>query len=560
MFIEESISTEIRSSCDVLVCGGGFGGISAALAAAREGKNVLLLERNYMLGGLGTAGLVTIYLPLCDGYGRQVSFGIVEELLRLSVSLGHEGRYPRHFLFGEGSRTEKDPRYEASYNPQFFAILAEQLLQKEGVKILYGTYAVAVHKEADRIDAVIVENKSGRYAIGAKTVVDATGDADIAHFAGAPTENFKQGNVLAGWYYGYSPEKGYKLKMVGASDIPDADKKPGHQTKMLVNRRFTGLDGEEISEMMQLSHAATMNNVMQRREKEGPELVPATIASIPQLRMTRRIAGEYELDAAEMHKHFDDSIGMVSDWRKRGPVYEVPFRTLYSAACPNLIMAGRCTSVSEPMWDIMRVIPCCAVTGQAAGIAAAMTDDFASLDVAELQKRLLARGVVLHEEDLPKIRPVAEADISACTTVIRTAFSTVAKQFGFTPENAPRFTAFAVTDDRLKHQMHENRPMFLWEQSGEVLGYCSLEIKEDGICELNNLGVLPAFRHRGIGAHLLHHAISEAKSRGCTKMHIGIVEENVLLRRWYERYGFVHTGTQKFDFFPFTCGYMERTL
>ena len=116
--------------------------------------------------------------------------------------------------------------------------------------------------------------------------------------------------------------------------------------------------------------------------------------------MTRRIVGEYTLRYEEMHKHFDDSIGMVSDWKKRGPVWEVPFRTLYSDKVKNLICAGRCTSVNETMWDIMRVIPCCAVTGQAAGLAAAMTDDFASLDVTELQKKLTQNGVVLHEQDL----------------------------------------------------------------------------------------------------------------------------------------------------------------
>ena len=64
---------------DIAVCGGGFAGISAALAAARHGKRVVLFEKEYMLGGLGTAGLITIYLPLCDGYGHQVSFGIAED-------------------------------------------------------------------------------------------------------------------------------------------------------------------------------------------------------------------------------------------------------------------------------------------------------------------------------------------------------------------------------------------------------------------------------------------------------------------------------------------------
>lgn len=85
---------------------------------------------------------------------------------------------------------------------------------------------------------------------------------------------------------------------------------------------------------------------------------------------------------------------------KKGPIYEVPFRTLYNAKVKNLIFAGRCTSVNETMWDIMRVIPCCAVTGQAAGTAATMTDDFSTLNVSELQKKLKNSGVVLHERDI----------------------------------------------------------------------------------------------------------------------------------------------------------------
>lgn len=164
MIIRENLLTEITASCDVLVCGGGFAGISAALAAARQGKNVILLEKQYMLGGLGTAGLVTIYLPLCDGCGKQVSYGIAEELLRLSISMGVEGRYPDNWLDSDDAskRTNKDKRFEVQYNPQLFAILAEQLLNKNGVDILYGSYAVGVSKADDKIDAVIIENKSGR--------------------------------------------------------------------------------------------------------------------------------------------------------------------------------------------------------------------------------------------------------------------------------------------------------------------------------------------------------------------------------------------------------------
>jgi hypothetical protein len=140
--------------------------------------------------------------------------------------------------------------------------------------------------------------------------------------------------------------------------------------------------------------------VLEKREADDT-YQPVKIAAIPQLRMTRRVAGEYTLDAREMHTEFADSVGMVSDWRKRGPVYEVPFGTLYSKEISNLLFAGRCTSVTDAMWDIMRVIPCCAVTGEAAGLAAAMSSDVPSLDVAMLQKRLRDRGVVLHERELP---------------------------------------------------------------------------------------------------------------------------------------------------------------
>jgi len=396
MFIRETLNTEVRASCDVLVCGGGVAGIAAALAAARQGKNVILLEKNYMLGGLGTAGLVTIYLPLCDGVGHQLSYGIAEELLRLSVSMGHEGRYPRNWLFGEGTRTEKDRRYESSYNPHLFAILSEQLLLREGVKLLYGTYAVAAPTENGKITAVIVENKSGRFAIAARSVVDATGDADIAYFAGAETDTTQVGNVLAAWYYHYSPAGGYGLKMLGTAD--DATEK--NDAKPLIKRRFTGVDGDEVSEFMQLSHASTLTHVKKQREALGEDFIPVTIASMPQLRMTRKLVGEYALDIAESHTRFEDSIGMVCNWRKRGPAYEVPFRTLYSGKGKNLIMAGRTTSVTEPMWELMRVIPCCAVTGEAAGIAAAMTDDFASLDVRTLQTELVRRGVKLHLDEV----------------------------------------------------------------------------------------------------------------------------------------------------------------
>ena len=295
-------------------------------------------------------------------------------------------------------RTEKDPRFEVRYNAQVFAILAEKLLSENGVDIMYGTYAVGVDMKGDKISHVITENKSGRLAWGVKSVVDATGDCDIARFAGAQTDTFKQGNVLAAWYY-FTDKNGYNLKQVGASDIPEEEKKNVKEIKYLSNRRFTGLDGKELSEMVCLSHKTLLDNWLTRREKD-PSTVISTIPTIPQIRMTRKLVGEYTLSHLEEHKYFEDSVGMVSNWKKRGPVYEVPFGTLYSKTVKNLAVAGRCTSVNETLWDVMRVIPCCAVTGQAAGTAAAMTDDLSTLDIKKWQKALTADGVVLHEKDV----------------------------------------------------------------------------------------------------------------------------------------------------------------
>ena len=159
------------------------------------------------------------------------------------------------------------------------------------------------------------------------------------------------------------------------------------------------------------------------------------------------------------------------------------------------------------------------------------------------------------------IRKAKREDLPECARVIRSAFRTVADEFGFTEENAPRFTAFATTTERLAlHMEGEHRLMFVDEEDGRIRGYYSLLPKENGECELGSLSVLPEFRHRGIGGALLRHSVETARGLGFRVMNLSIVEENAALRQWYERHGAIHTGTRKFDFFPFTCGYMAIGL
>ena len=160
------------------------------------------------------------------------------------------------------------------------------------------------------------------------------------------------------------------------------------------------------------------------------------------------------------------------------------------------------------------------------------------------------------------IREIRNEEIPECVRVIRASFMTVAEELGFTAENAPRFTAFATTEERLRYQYEvEKRPMYgFFSDSGELLGYYSLAKQSEQPWELNNLCVLPDHRHDGIGDLLLKDAFSRVKEYGGEKLFIGIVEENTRLRKWYESKGFQHLGTKKFDFFPFTCGYMEIKL
>jgi hypothetical protein len=134
--------------------------------------------------------------------------------------------------------------------------------------------------------------------------------------------------------------------------------------------------------------------------KANPAHVPVTISSIPLVRMSRKLIGEYILDESEAHKFMTDSIGMTGDWRRAGPAFEIPFGTLYTKKVKNLLAAGRDISVTDDMWDITRVIPPCAVTGEAAGVAASISSDFTTIEIAELQEKLIAGGVKLHLKDV----------------------------------------------------------------------------------------------------------------------------------------------------------------
>ncbi len=370
---------------DVAVAGAGVAGAAAAAAAAREGLKVCLIEKENFPGGLATAGLVAIYLPLCDGAGRQVISGIAEELLKLSLKYG-PGDIPEGWKKKGSAENRKKHRYRVNFNPASFAVSLEEFLIQNNVKIFYDSRFCSCIMDKDKIKALVIQNKSGRGAVTAKTFVDATGDADVCFFAGEKTISLDS-NKKAGWYILFK-EGELLLRELGNSG-----KKPSATEKT-----YSGVGGRDVSEFSIESRKIILED-LKRSATVFSKTYPAFIACIPQLRMTRRIRGLYELDEREQGKYFQDAVCMTGDWRKPGPVFCIPYRCLIGKI-KNLFTAGRCISVKESMWDITRAIPACAATGEAAGTAAAVCskNNLAADDVniEFLQNKLIRNGVIIN--------------------------------------------------------------------------------------------------------------------------------------------------------------------
>ena len=396
----------VSSSADVVVAGGGIAGCAAALAAARAGASVLLLENTCTLGGLATAGNVTIYLPIDDGRGRVVLGGIARELFDLSVAdVKHPApvagfRPPPAAWLDPASTPEAraaGPRFETGFNPDGYSLALEELLLREGVRILYDTRVCAVVRDGARVSHLLVENKSGRTAVACGAAVDATGDADVCFLAGEPTVSI-DANVPGGWYY--TLQDGGKLWLHTSSHAFDRNAGKGGGAE---GPFFRGDDGEHVTGQVLSTREMIRKDLAQlRAEHPDEDFQPFKIPSIPCFRMTRRLAGAYELRDGDMHRWFDDAVCLAPDWRRRGPVWSIPWRCLAATRTANLAACGRCASWDTSAWDAMRVIPVCAATGEAAGLGAALAvrsgTPLPEFDARRLADELRARGNLLSPE------------------------------------------------------------------------------------------------------------------------------------------------------------------
>ncbi len=397
---------------DIVVVGGGLSGVAAALEASRSGHQTALVEKTILWGGLATAGMVPIYMPLCDGRGRQVTFGIAEEMISLAVKYG-PGRVPApwgeepwresyscHSLY---PRAALDSRFMTVFSPPSFVLGLDEALEASEADLWLDTLATEALMEGEQLRGIRVVNKSGAHTLRARCVVDATGDADIAFMAGAPCEQvgsyptyLYQQASLAGAER--STRQGLAARLVawagiGGRELEDGDVSAG--------RLYSAVKGRDVSEFVMHCRRIAREKLAAAQEQSGREnLYPAALPFQPQFRRGRRIRGRDTLRTGGKGRPCPDSVGVIADCRETDALWEVPYGALLPQDVHNLLVPGRCLSAEGYAWHVSRLIPAVALSGQIAGIAAclAVSRDTSPvrLEVSDVQRRARERGMTLH--------------------------------------------------------------------------------------------------------------------------------------------------------------------
>jgi hypothetical protein len=430
----------VRGEYDVVVLGGGPAGIAAAASAAAHGRKTLLIERYGFLGGMGTAAGVTNFCGLhanVHGEIRRVVHGVADELLSRIDRLG--GLNPPHMVFGKIAAQ--------AYDTAAYKCAADDLLLGRKVEILFHALGAGVVMEADdTIRALIVETKSGRAAVVGRIFIDCSGDGDLAAWSGAPFElGDGRGSMLyptmmfrlngvdpvaAGEAWATIPalmdeasRRGMKFPRKGAMVRPQ--KNPSEwrvnvtQMKKLDGSAVDGTNADELSagEIEGRRQALAFHEFLKR---EAPGFGDAYIVDIPPqlgIRETRRVTGHYQLTREDVLgcASFPDTIG-VNGWpieahvagnvewqwpaipQSRG-FNHLPFRMLLPQNVTNLMVAGRCASMTHEGQSAARVSGGCFVMGQACGSAAhlalAGNSALAQISVEALQRLLEENGAYL---------------------------------------------------------------------------------------------------------------------------------------------------------------------
>lgn len=359
-----------KENYDVIVVGGGIAGVSAAVSAARSNASVLLIEKQVNLGGLATGGLISWYEPLCDGQGTQMVYGIAEELIRLCGKYSFEN-LPEKWG-GGGHNERRNGRFSTFFSPTVFTLALDEFVIQSGVKIRFDTMAVYPVTENNRCMGVICESASGKEFFGCKIVIDATGDASVCERAGMPTVIGENYMTYVAHMYNTSNIDNFNndkdiCKMRKWVTVGSDMRGNGHPEGL---RMLKGDSADDITDYI-IYGKRNMLEKCKAFDKNSYDIM--TLPTMPQFRTIRRIIGDTDF-TAENGKKYCDSIGTCGDFRPEGigNHYEIPYSSMYNSKFSNILVCGRIISAPQgDGWEVARVIPTCALTGEAAGKAAA---------------------------------------------------------------------------------------------------------------------------------------------------------------------------------------------
>ncbi|MBR7156609.1 MAG: FAD-dependent oxidoreductase [Lentisphaeria bacterium] len=383
---------------DLCVCGGGVAGCAAALAAARRGLKTVLIENTVVTGGLATAGLVLIYLPLCDGKGKQVLFGITREFFDLCTKYGPADPP------GNWQRDQK--RLQVYFSPASFVLALDEVLSEADIDLWFDTRITGTICDGEQVTAVEVANKSGNGVIKAKLFVDATGDADVVHFGNG--ETLTAANSLVTWVIEHNEQNSNQWLSFG-KDVHTL------MAGMSFDPTCTppGIDGKTVSEFL-LRGRKRYLDILKKDYAEGKSdrfsRYPLALPSMVPMRHSRCIKGKTVLTDPMLWQSFPDSIGLATEWRRPDEIWEIPYSSLLPEKLTGILAAGRCTSAMGEAWEVTRVIPNAAMTGEAAGVAAYLSLQQGvlphQLPVEILQETLRKEcGFPIHFADIGLIPP-----------------------------------------------------------------------------------------------------------------------------------------------------------
>jgi hypothetical protein len=350
---------------DVAICGGGIAGVAAAIAAARHGMNTALIEKQCLLGGLATSGLIYIYLPLCDGFGKQVTYGLAEELLQNCTAYGPFDPPEKWDGPKDGNPGIAGDRFQCCFSPAGFSLTLDKMLEEAGVDLWLDTCVIGAYTVERRLESITAFNTSGSVEIRAKCFVDATGGAFVTRMAGGKV--FYSENYITPWFMEMS-EAPEVYHFTESLHIQFAGTPGGGAPRVAVCG-----SGRETTDFIRRSWKLIRERYDRLPDPAHKKTYPVHLPAMPQIRKIARINAVTTLANADRSRHFADSIGTIGDWRAPAPAWEAPFGMLLPRDVRNVLAAGRCIGARDNAWEVFRVIPAAAMTGEAAGIAAGLS-------------------------------------------------------------------------------------------------------------------------------------------------------------------------------------------